>query len=724
MLSFSAQVNFQPEESPAVAGYVVDSGQEFGERGNGYSYGWSADNSANMRDRATPAPTDQRFDTLAMMQQDGSFAWEIAVPDGTYRVHAICGDPAFPTATPRIDVEGQSIISGQTDSIHPWVDGWAIVAVSDGRLTLSPASGAFNTKIDFIEITSDLNTPVSPAIFPEVSHQVTIGTNLDGLSYFDTLGPFNDLTAEFGKWGRPATPWINDGTIPRTPDNYPAADASAITFASGYLTGDYTVSYQGTGSVSFSRFHSIGDGVNEKLDDLEFTPTLQADGKTWKGTVHLDMPPTIEKWYFVLNIAGENGTPQIHDLHIISPDADPAISPTFRPVFLQKLSAFNGPLRMMDWMQTVGSTTTRFETRTQLSRFSWSTSTAGLPMEVMIELANTLHKDLWVNIPHKANDAYITQFADLLRDTLDPSLKVYVEYSNEVWNASSVAGNYVYGILAPADGLSAAQEMGKQIVRVSTLFKTEFGAARDAAQVRPMLGAFIASSGWAQGALDYIKATYGDPKDHVAGIAIAPYVGVESDFADINNDDLTLDTLFGWMNAWIETTLDAWLRANKQVADQYEVALESYEAGQHLQALAFAGNEAIKREAQDDPRMGEVYQHLIGKWVADGGDIFGNFSLATKYSQYGYWGLLQTIGEPDSVKYSAVTGMIGQKVNVFFAEGAEVPVAPKNLLPPPPIKPKALSPMMKPSPAQRPPIPRVPSQPPLFAKRRVARVFD
>lgn len=37
----------------------------------------------------------------------------------------------------------------------------------------------------------------------------------------------------------------------------------------------------------------------------------------------------------------------------------------------------------------------------------------------------------WVNIPHKASDAFIASFAAFLRDRLRPDLKVYVEYSNE-----------------------------------------------------------------------------------------------------------------------------------------------------------------------------------------------------------------------------------------------------------------------------------------------------
>ena len=36
---------------------------------------------------------------------------------------------------------------------------------------------------------------------------------------------------------------------------------------------------------------------------------------------------------------------------------------------------------------------------------------------------------------HQADDDYVFQFATLLKANLDPSLHVYVEYSNEVWNS-------------------------------------------------------------------------------------------------------------------------------------------------------------------------------------------------------------------------------------------------------------------------------------------------
>lgn len=39
----------------------------------------------------------------------------------------------------------------------------------------------------------------------------------------------------------------------------------------------------------------------------------------------------------------------------------------------------------------------------------------------------------WISIPHLADDDYITELANLLKDNLRPDIKVLIEYSNEVW---------------------------------------------------------------------------------------------------------------------------------------------------------------------------------------------------------------------------------------------------------------------------------------------------
>jgi hypothetical protein len=228
-----------------------------------------------------------------------------------------------------------------------------------------------------------------------------------------------------------------------------------------------------------------------------------------------------------------------------------------------------------------------------------------------------------------------------------------------------------------------------------------------------MIGGFIANPAWAQNALDYIKNKIGEPREYVAGVAIAPYVGNESDMASINNDDLTLDTLFAWMNNRIDTTIDSWLKSHKAITDHYEVALTAYEGGQHLQALAFEGNEDIKRAAQDDPRMADLYRHLITRWISDGGAEFAAFSFATKNSKFGYWGLLQAINQPTSVKYDALTQLANTTITITDSGEVVVPIKPAK---PPPKRPLATS--------RATPVPPPARKPTFAAKKRVTRLFD
>lgn len=149
---FRASVNFQPSSASLPSGYLKDGGAVFGARGQGYTYGWSANNAANMRDRNASASPDQRYDTLAHMQKNGTFAWEIAVPNGRYSVHVVAGDPGFTDSVYRIAVEGAPVVDGRPNKNRRWIEGTAIVSVQDGRLTISNAPGAKNNKICFVDV--------------------------------------------------------------------------------------------------------------------------------------------------------------------------------------------------------------------------------------------------------------------------------------------------------------------------------------------------------------------------------------------------------------------------------------------------------------------------------------------------------------------------------------------------------------------------------------------
>jgi glucose/arabinose dehydrogenase len=150
---WSAKINFQPASAPVPTGYLVDDGSAFGAH-NGLSYGWSGDNTANTRDRDAANSADQRYDTLIHMQKTSlpDARWEIQLPNGSYDVHVVQGDPGHIDSTFALSAEGKVIASGTPTAQNHWVEGHTTVNVSDGRLTLANGSGATNNKLCFVDI--------------------------------------------------------------------------------------------------------------------------------------------------------------------------------------------------------------------------------------------------------------------------------------------------------------------------------------------------------------------------------------------------------------------------------------------------------------------------------------------------------------------------------------------------------------------------------------------
>ncbi|HYG20216.1 MAG TPA: BACON domain-containing carbohydrate-binding protein, partial [Ohtaekwangia sp.] len=132
----------------------------------------------------------------------------------------------------------------------------------------------------------------------------------------------------------------------------------------------------------------------------------------------------------------------------------------WRSDFISDLAPYS-VLRFMDWGPTNGSEFINWSSRIQktanhytltvpLTNGDGSTTTGrGVAYEWQIDLCNRATTDMWINIPHKASDDFVRQLARLIRDNLNSDRKVYVEYSNEVWNWGFIQTHY-----ADAEGLS------------------------------------------------------------------------------------------------------------------------------------------------------------------------------------------------------------------------------------------------------------------------------
>ena len=159
----SAQISFCPTNATPPEGYIADNGDSFGPRTSGFIFGWNTNNRDFVRDRTEgrykkdkPVKTaDRRYDFLAYMDNEKMKSpafWEMAVPNGTYRVHIVAGDSTKYDSIYGITAEGVIAIEGVPDTHKRWFDSTVTVNVVDGRLTIGNAPTSTNNKITFIEI--------------------------------------------------------------------------------------------------------------------------------------------------------------------------------------------------------------------------------------------------------------------------------------------------------------------------------------------------------------------------------------------------------------------------------------------------------------------------------------------------------------------------------------------------------------------------------------------
>ncbi len=150
----AVDINFQaadPGDGGLPPGYLLDLGQSFGQREGGRIYGWDRDGTAQARDRDSAASPDERFDTNVHFKNGayGPATWEMSLPEGTYWVRTVTGDPAFGGSTHNVTLENLSFTDPDPALAAPdWDEFFAEVTVTDGRLTVGSTEGF----LDFIQV--------------------------------------------------------------------------------------------------------------------------------------------------------------------------------------------------------------------------------------------------------------------------------------------------------------------------------------------------------------------------------------------------------------------------------------------------------------------------------------------------------------------------------------------------------------------------------------------
>ena len=185
------RVNFQRPFDAAPTGYLKDSFDPYGDRGNGQTYGWVTEDSVLDADPTVSTPISGTFPSNAInvragtvtLPDDGSLpadqrtvdfstydprllsyahfdrpdftvrtAWEIALADGWYEVTVGVGDPGGANDSDyRLFIEGALTSAWSNVSAFKAEQVTAVAEVTDGLLTLS-AQGGNVTEIHYVDI--------------------------------------------------------------------------------------------------------------------------------------------------------------------------------------------------------------------------------------------------------------------------------------------------------------------------------------------------------------------------------------------------------------------------------------------------------------------------------------------------------------------------------------------------------------------------------------------
>ncbi len=505
----------------------------------------------------------------------------------------------------------------------------------------------------------------------ESACQLDIGTNLAGMSDFGTELPFVNLMRNARTWytkdiGNPADPFDSGhaADLDYRSDGYPTHVPQSISASSfqqrvvtiwavtdGWPAGQYTVLWEGTGTLQFIGTHQNLTQTNEHRITFDFPNPI--DG------------------FLELSILTSDINDPIRNIRVLMPGTESSyLTQPFNPTFIEKLLIFD-KVRFMDWGQTNNwgqvdteswsdPTLFSWSERSQMDHYTWAYE-KGIPYEMMIKLMNDYDLDGWVCVPHRANDEYIQSMAVLFRDQLEPGRHLTVEYSNEIWNWIFGQTQWLNLVDCSQTGDEWPSCIAPRIQNCMDIFTNAFAGQLD--RITRAVGVFTAvpyisnemTSVLTPGSFDAIAPSFYFPLTE-DGDTELDQIGSNADVEDI---------AFYARQGMIEAISE--IRQTKtEIADPLGVSMVFYEGGQHLTPHPF-GQEPSYAQAlldiQRDPLMFTLYNEWFDSLrTLQDDDIplqLMHFSFVTPRSaQFGSWGMLEQMDQDTNAvyapKYSAV----------------------------------------------------------------------
>jgi len=491
---------------------------------------------------------------------------------------------------------------------------------------------------------------------PVVATRTEVGVNLPGISDWSSTPVYVDLVRQGRRFGTPDTPWDEAATLGA--DGWPIGDFGILLMTGQSRVsgtgGTYRVSFRGRATVDV--VSSNARVANQVHDEARNRTTLDVVVPQGADQLALKFTQT------------QGG---IQSLEVIRPGYSLDDPPLFTRAFLEHVGRFK-TLRFMDWLATnVDNGIVSWGSRATPERVPYA-SKLGVPWEHVIALANETRADIWINIPVRADDDYVRQLARLLRSTLRPESRIYVEYSNELWNAgfpqyrlnidmaeAEVRANPRSELAydhATDPGRLGVRRAAKRLKQISDIFRDEYGGAAMMSTIRPVLGGQVVQPYLAEAGLAFVDAVYGPPARYFYAVAGAPYFNLGS---RQTVDGLTVDEVLQAMEDSVAhvATVNAFER-NRGLATWYGLRWLAYEGG----ADTFgAGSIAAKAAANMDPRIEDLCLRYLQIWNEAGGEMFMWYTAGAGQwnSPYGAWELTVDLAVTESPKMRCLDKAMG-----------------------------------------------------------------
>lgn len=569
------------------------------------------------------------------------------------------------------------------------------------------------------------NGPASNAAAapPEASQEASLlsgsarlGINLNSALDWDT----NRLFADVMKTSRA---WCVLGSNGNTPlplsaldqDAWPKQDAEIVVWHGiDKMQGNYALSFSGQAKVSAA-------WGNARIENLSYDASSNTSRATlvYLSTDGSGLSLKFSETKRTADAALGSGISQLKLMRPTSPGATTSYSEQlFTDQLLAAIAPF-GVIRTMDLSATNHSKVSHWNQRTRPDHASQQIGNPALPLsdiawqgrgaawEYAIALANQTGKDLWVNIPVSADDDYIRKLAQLLKYGSDGNLpytssqtaprwpglaanrKVYVEFSNEVWNNDfeQTATN----VAAAADEISrgnsplnydgetnpwylGSRRVAKRTVDISLIFREVWGDSAMMTRVRPVLMsqlgyADLTMTQRAKMMLEYYQNPARFDQAHAPNYYI--YAAGGSSYYG-PTDKSSVDAVFATIShvANDTPTLAQALKIEADHALALGVKRIAYEGGPSFDKVA-SDNANAKKNLQDawgDPRMTQAMLDQQALWDRTAGDLLVYFQLNGDYQ----WGFMQDVLTPVTPKMQAIQS-ISQSTRAASTLGLSIP---------------------------------------------------